>query len=286
MEAPVPASALIHSATLVSAGIFLLLRFSSLFEFSPQILYFVGLVGSITAFYGGISSMYQSDIKKILAYSTISHCGFLMVLVSFGVYEYVILYLYIHGFFKAVTFLSVGNIIRFTRNTQDFKRMGQFYKYLPFECLAIIVSLINLVGLPLSLGFYIKHLLFISIDSNNYYYYIILINCILGAVTGLFYSFKLIYYIFFDIKKSKKTIYLQSQKHNLNSIHYSNSSISGKFSIFFLILYSYIISFYLLYNYLSVNYIFSDFNTLDFKNLYLNFYSLNLGYLINLSLLN
>lgn len=286
MEAPVPASALIHSATLVSAGIFLLLRFNSLFEFSPQILYFVGVVGSITAFYGGISSMYQSDIKKILAYSTISHCGFLMVLVSFGVYEYVILYLYVHGFFKAVTFLSVGNIIRFTRNIQDFKRMGQFYKYLPFECLAIIVSLINLGGLPLSLGFYIKHLLFISMDSNNYYYYLIFINCILGAITGLFYSFKLIYYIFFDIKKSKKTVYLQAQKQNLNSIHYSNSSISGKFSIFFLTFYSYLISFYLLYNYLSINYIFSDLNTLDLKNLYLNFYSLNIGYLINLSFLN
>lgn len=286
MEAPVPASALIHSATLVSAGIFLLLRFNSLFEFSPQILYFVGVVGSVTAFYGGISSMYQSDIKKILAYSTISHCGFLMVLVSFGVYEYVILYLYVHGFFKAVTFLSVGNIIRFTRNIQDFKRMGQFYKYLPFECLAIIVSLINLGGLPLSLGFYIKHLLFISMDSNNYYYYLIFINCILGAITGLFYSFKLIYYIFFDIKKSKKTVYLQAQKQNLNSIHYSNSSISGKFSIFFLTFYSYLISFYLLYNYLSINYIFSDLNTLDLKNLYLNFYSLNIGYLINLSFLN
>ena len=286
MEAPVPASALIHSATLVSAGIFLLLRFNPLFEYSPQILYFVGLIGSITSFYGGVSSMYQSDIKKILAYSTISHCGFLMVLVSFGVYEYVILYLYVHGFFKAVTFLSVGNIIRFTRNIQDFKRMGQFYKYLPFECLAIIISLINLGGLPLSLGFYIKHLLFISLDHNNIYCYIIFINCILGAITGLFYSFKLIYYIFFDIKKSKKTIYLQSQKLNLNSIYYSNSSISGKFSIFFLTLYSYIMSFYLLYNYLSISYIFSDLNTLDFKSLYLNFFSLNIGYLINLSYLN
>lgn len=286
MEAPVPASALIHSATLVSAGIFLFLRFNTLFEYSPNILYIIGLFGSITSFYGGVSSMYQSDIKKILAYSTISHCGFLMVLVSFGVYEYVILYLYIHGFFKAVTFLSVGNIIRFTRNIQDFKRMGLFFKYLPFECLAIIVSLINLGGLPLSLGFYIKHLLFISMDLNNIYYYIIFINCTLGAITGLFYSFKLIYYIFFDIKKSKKTIYLQSQKKNLNSIYYSNSSIGGKISIFCLTIYSYIISFYLLYNYLSINYIFSDLNSLDQKLLYLNFFSLNIGYLINLSFLN
>ena len=72
--------------------------------------------------------MFQSDIKRVLAYSTISHCGFLMVLYSTGVIEYTILYLYVHGFFKAATFLSVGNIIRFSRNTQDFKRMGFFYK--------------------------------------------------------------------------------------------------------------------------------------------------------------
>lgn len=80
MEAPVPASALIHSATLVSAGIYLLLRFNFLFEMSSYAYYIVPLVGCITAFYGGFVSMYQSDVKKILAYSTISHCGFLMVL--------------------------------------------------------------------------------------------------------------------------------------------------------------------------------------------------------------
>jgi len=126
MEAPVPASALIHSATLVSAGVFVMLRLSFLFEYSIFAYYVVPFIGSFTAFFGGLCSVYQSDIKKILAYSTISHCGFLMVCYSTYITEYTILYLYIHGFFKASVFLCVGNIIRFSRNYQDFRRMGNF----------------------------------------------------------------------------------------------------------------------------------------------------------------
>ena len=96
MEAPVPASALIHSATLVSAGIYLLLRFTVLFEFSSFSFTIISIIGSLTAFYGGFTSMFQSDIKRVLAYSTISHCGFLMVIYSTGVIEYTILYLSQH----------------------------------------------------------------------------------------------------------------------------------------------------------------------------------------------
>jgi NADH:ubiquinone oxidoreductase subunit 5 (subunit L)/multisubunit Na+/H+ antiporter MnhA subunit len=126
MEAPVPASSLIHSATLVSAGIFLILRFFILFELSYFSYFFVIFFGSITAFLGGFVSLHQSDTKKILAYSTISHCGFLMVLSSSGLLEYTLLYLYIHGFFKAAVFMCVGNVNRFNKNIQDFKKMGYF----------------------------------------------------------------------------------------------------------------------------------------------------------------
>ena len=113
MEAPVPASSLIHSATLVSAGIFIFLRFNSLFELSIIYYYIVPLVGSLTALYGGACAAFQTDLKKILAYSTISHCGFLVVLCYCKIVEYTILYLYVHGFFKAAVFMCVGNIIRF-----------------------------------------------------------------------------------------------------------------------------------------------------------------------------
>lgn len=126
MEAPVPASALIHSATLVSAGVFLILRFYSVFELSYFSYYIISIIGAVTAFLGGFISMHQSDTKKILAYSTISHCGFLMVVASSGLLEYCVLYLYIHGFFKAAVFMCVGNVNRFNKGVQDFKKMGFF----------------------------------------------------------------------------------------------------------------------------------------------------------------
>ena len=246
MEAPVPASALIHSATLVSAGIFILLRFSYLFEYSLYAYYIIPIVGSFTAFFGGLCSAYQSDIKKILAYSTISHCGFLMICYSTYIAEYTILYLYIHGFFKAAVFLCVGNVIRFSRNCQDFRRMGFFFKYLPFECFASFLCLINLSGLPFTIGFYIKHLLLIGVYLNNFWLYFIFLNILGGAIFGLIYSYRLFYYVFFDIKKSKKIIYNQANRINLVSYYYTNTSFASNLAISGLIIVSYIISLYLL----------------------------------------
>jgi NADH:ubiquinone oxidoreductase subunit 5 (subunit L)/multisubunit Na+/H+ antiporter MnhA subunit len=245
MEAPVPASALIHSATLVSAGVFLLLKLTPLFECSAYIYYFLPIIGSFTAFIGGLSSAYQSDIKKILAYSTISHCGFLMVCYSTYIPEYTILYLYIHGFFKAAVFLCVGNVIRFSRNYQDFKKMGGFWKYLPFECYSSFICLMNLSGLPFSIGFYIKHLLLIGMYMNYYMLYFILINVFCAAVFGLFYSYRLFYYVFFDFKKAKKIIYLQANRKNLSSVYYSNTTLASNIAISLLIIVSYIISIYM-----------------------------------------
>jgi len=245
MEAPVPASALIHSATLVSAGVFLLLKLTPLFECSQYIYYCLPLIGSFTAFIGGLSSTYQSDIKKILAYSTISHCGFLMVCYSTYIPEYTILYLYIHGFFKAAVFLCVGNVIRFSRNYQDFKKMGGFWKYLPFECYSSFICLINLSGLPFSIGFYIKHLLLIGMNMNYMFLYFVTVNVFCAAVFGLFYSYRLFYYVFFDFKKSKKIIYLQANRKNLNSFYYSNSTLASNIAISLLIIVSYITSIYM-----------------------------------------
>lgn len=245
MEAPVPASALIHSATLVSAGVFLLLRLSPMFECSIYSYYVVPLVGSFTAFFGGLCSIYQSDIKKILAYSTISHCGFLMVCYSTYIPEYTVLYLYIHGFFKAAVFLCVGNIIRFSRNYQDFRRMGMFWKYLPFECFSAFVCLINLCGLPFTIGFYIKHLLLLGVNMDFKFLYFILLNILGGAVAGLVYSFRLFYFVFFDFKKAKKIIYTQASNKNLNSIYYTNTTLAANIAIFCLIVVAYLVCIYM-----------------------------------------
>lgn len=288
MEAPVPASALIHSATLVSAGIYLLLRFTVIFELSKSAISLIAVIGSLTAFYGGLVSMYQSDTKRILAYSTISHCGFLMVLYTTGVIEYVILYLYVHGFFKATVFLSVGNVIRFCKNNQDFKRMGLLYRYLPFDCFASFICLINLSGLPLTFGFYIKHLLFVGLYSNFILYNFVLVNCLLGALTGLFYSYRLFYNVFFDTKKAKKKQYLASSVKNkvLNSKFHSNTTLAASLSVLGLVVIAYIINIALIYVYTSKEYNFSEFSSYSVIISFTQHFMSTWSFLVNVSLIN
>jgi len=244
MEAPVPASALIHSATLVSAGLFLLLRFSNLFELSSTIFYLIPVFGSLTAFYGGVGAMFQSDGKKILAYSTISHCGFLMVSFTSFQPEFTLFYLYVHGFFKAGIFLCVGNIIRFSKNYQDFRKAGYLYKFLPFECFLIGSGLLNLGGLPLSLGFFMKHFFLVSINTYYFTFLFTLTFSILGAITGVFYSFRLYYYVFFDFKKSSKYVYMTASNSQLNSTNYSNTTVASNIAITGIFMLAYVLSFY------------------------------------------
>ena len=124
MEAPAPASALIHSATLVSSGIYLILRFTPFIELSYLGCNVLPVIGAVTAFYGGFVSAFQTDVKKILAYSTISHCGYMVLLSSTFLTDVVLVYLYVHGFFKALLFLTAGNIMRFFGGEQDFRYMG------------------------------------------------------------------------------------------------------------------------------------------------------------------
>lgn len=286
MEAPVPASSLIHSATLVSAGVYLILRFNFIFDCTHFCKLIVPVMGALTAAYGGVCAVAQSDIKKTLAYSTISHCGFLMVLCSTEMNEFVILYLYVHGFFKAGVFMCVGSVLRVTRGYQDTRRMGGLLKYLPFEYFCASVGLFNLAGLPFTFGFFIKHLLLISLGSYMYIYYFVVFNCLVGAFAGLFYSYRLMTYTFIDFKKANKILYLNSNRLNYNSNFYTNSSVAATLSIFCLFIFSYIITYfmfkYLLYN----NFVFSDFmNTTVLVHYYSILYSYN-GYLLNFSYIN
>lgn len=271
MEAPVPASALIHSATLVSAGVYLILRFYSFLELSFYFHLILPFIGSLTAFIGGVGAVFQTDLKKILAYSTISHCGFLIFLCNFGNFKYVLFYLFIHGFFKAASFLCVGNIIHFSKNYQDLRRMGFLYKYLPVEFFFLSFCLFNLSGLPFFFGFYIKNLLFISFDFfyiDQICFSLIFLSCL----TGLFYSYNIIFFSFFDFKKGRKEIYFINSSFDFNSKFYSNTTLASNISIFLLIIYSYVISFFLFYVIIldltdvSDFYIFFEKNSLFFFN--------------------
>jgi NADH-quinone oxidoreductase subunit L len=168
MEAPAPASSLIHSATLVSAGIYIILRFSHIIELSPIITNTIILVGSMTAFYGALIAGYQTDLKKILAYSTISHCGFMMVSAALKHVTLSLYYLFVHGCFKAAAFMCVGNIIHACNNVQDTRKIGNIYKTLPFEFYALLICLLTLSGYPLTYGYYTKHYVITILSSTSY----------------------------------------------------------------------------------------------------------------------
>ena len=286
MEAPVPASSLIHSATLVSAGVYMILRFNFIFDATTFSKFLIPVIGSLTAAYGGVAEDAQSDIKKTLAYSTISHCGFLMVLCATEMNEFTILYLYVHGFFKAGVFMCVGNVLRVTRGYQDTRRMGGLLKFLPFEYFCITVGLLNLAGLPFTFGFFIKHLLLINLGTHIYIYLFVVFNCLIGAFSGLFYSFKIINYTFADFKKGSVLLYNNSNRINYNSIFYTNSSVGSTLSIFFLFLVSYVMVFFLFSHFMAGNYIFSDYmNTTVLSNWFSTKNSFN-GFLLNFSYIN
>ena len=270
MEAPVPASSLIHSATLVSAGIYLILKF--------QILYFIAglesvifFIGSITACYGGLVAAAQTDMKKLLAYSTISHCGFIMATISLDNFLITIIYLYLHGLFKASTFFCAGSIIKHN-NTQDMRLMGMSVSH-TFDVISLIISVVNLGGLPFTFGYlykesFITHLSISSMWSVSFGF------CLIGLLSSVIYVYKLIYYSCFDFKKGQlQTITLNIQN---NATLYSKFFYSFTYSklISFLVIYFFSIFFFLIIKYFFLkNYIFFYFIPEVITNEYKYFYN-------------
>lgn len=212
MEAPVPASALIHSATLVSAGIYLMIRFAPVLLASNFLMLFV-FIAAFTAFYGSIISSFQTDLKKILAYSTISHCGFLMLSLTLNNSYITIFYLYGHGLFKSLSFMVVGNLIQFSNNYQDSRRMGGFiFKYI-YEFFFLIICLLNLSSFPFFLNFFSKHFLFSLLNLNSYVYTVSYVFIFLASYMGVFYSLKVLYFSFLSFNKGY---------YSVNNVGYSN----------------------------------------------------------------
>lgn len=256
MEAPVPASALIHSATLVSAGIYLLLRFTPIVTLnSLQSIAIV--IGSVTAAYGGIVSASQTDMKKLLAYSTISHCGFLFVTVGTQVYFGSIIYLFLHGLFKASTFFCAGSFIR-VAGSQDTRNMGALSRILPVDTIFLIICAFNLGGLPFSLGYLYKAMLISSTLSTKASIGVLGL-CAVGLLSSLVYVYRLVYYSAFDTAKEffPQFIYeLQQKQINVVS-HWSLTSVVQIIAVSIILVFTaYIYVFFLTY------FVYSDF-TLD-----------------------
>lgn len=213
MEAPVPASALIHSATLVSAGIYLVLRFSFCFLNSPALLQLFQLLTAATAFYGAAIAAFQTDVKKILAYSTISHCGMLMYSITLFRPEITLFYLFAHGFFKSLNFLCVGNFIQYANNYQDVSRMGGLSSAYRFESFFLFITVFNLSSAPLFFAFFSKHWLIESAAYSSPYSSVTSALLFAAAYCGFFYSAKLYNETVLSKKRAHRTVY------NTRSVH-------------------------------------------------------------------
>ena len=159
MEGPTPVSALIHAATMVTAGIFLLIRCSYLFEMSPSVLQFVAIIGSITALFGAYTGLFSHDIKKVIAFSTCSQLGYMMLACGLERYNGAFFHLVSHAFFKALLFLSAGAIIHAAFDEQDVRKYGGFRRYLPLTYACFFIGSVNLMGIPFLSGFYTKDLI-------------------------------------------------------------------------------------------------------------------------------
>lgn len=207
MEGPTPVSALPHPATMVTAGVFPILRSSVIFSHAPYISLLVACIGLITANISSLTGMLQYDIKRIIAFSTCSQLGFMIFAAGLGNYTFALFHLVNHAFFKALLFLCAGSVIHATGH-QDIRHMGALFKALPITYMAMVLASLSLIGFPFLSGFYSKDFLLESTFNifGNFSFVIFMISAI-ATVISSFYSFRLIFFVFFgDQASSIKTL--------------------------------------------------------------------------------
>ena len=198
MEGPTPVSALIHAATMVTAGVFLVARFSPVFEFSPDALTVVTYIGAATAFFAATVGLVQNDIKRVIAYSTCSQLGYMFVALGVGAYGGAIFHLFTHAFFKALLFLGAGSVIHAMHHEQDMRNMGGLLKKIPFTAAVMLIGTLAITGLPLLSGYYSKDLIIqaaYASDGGGAAFAFFL--TVVAALMTSFYSWRLIFLTFF-----------------------------------------------------------------------------------------
>ena len=197
MEGPTPISALIHAATMVTAGIFMVARMSPLFEMSETALNTVLIIGSCTAFFMGLLGLVNNDIKRVVAYSTLSQLGYMTVALGVSAYAGAVFHLMTHAFFKALLFLAAGSVIIGMHHEQDMRKMGNLRKYMPITYWTCLIGSLALIGFPGTSGFFSKDALIEAVSESHlpaarFAYY-----CVLsGVFITAFYSFRLVFMTF------------------------------------------------------------------------------------------
>jgi len=197
MEGPTPISALIHAATMVTAGIFMVARMSPLFELSETALSFVMIIGAITAFFMALIALVVYDIKRVVAYSTLSQLGYMTVALGASAYSAAIFHLMTHAFFKAVLFLGAGSVIIAMHHEQDMRKMGGLRKYLPITYLTVLIGALANAGFPPFAGFFSKDTIIGAVHaSHTPGAGIAYVAVLLGVFVGAVYSFRLVFFAF------------------------------------------------------------------------------------------
>lgn len=216
MEGPTPVSALIHAATMVTAGVFVLIRSSPLLEYSTSGLFLVSLIGGLTALFAGTVGLVQYDMKKVIAYSTCSQLGYMFFACGMSGYSVGLFHLFNHGFFKALLFLGAGSVIHALLDEQDMRKMGGLVKLLPLTYVVILVGSLSLTGFPFLTGFYSKEVIleiaFSKFSVSSFFIYWL---GVIAAFITSFYSIRLIYLVFFASPNSyAKSVSLSHESHS------------------------------------------------------------------------
>ncbi|MGQ3672694.1 NADH-quinone oxidoreductase subunit L [Xanthobacter sp. TB0136] len=197
MEGPTPVSALIHAATMVTAGVFMVARMSPIFELSPVALDVVMLVGATTCFFAATIALVQTDIKKVIAYSTCSQLGYMFAAMGAGAYSLGLFHLMTHGFFKALLFLCAGSVITAMHHEQDMRKMGGLFRKIPFTYAMMMIGTLAITGFPFTSGYYSKDAIIEStiVSANSFSLYGWIMTTLAVTLTS-FYSWRLVFLTF------------------------------------------------------------------------------------------
>ncbi|NOX16504.1 MAG: NADH-quinone oxidoreductase subunit L [Epsilonproteobacteria bacterium] len=202
MEGPTPVSALIHAATMVTAGVYLVIRASPLFSLIPEVGHIIATLGAFVAVFAASMALVNRDLKKIIAYSTLSQLGYMFVAAGLGAYWIALFHLMTHAFFKSLLFLGAGNIMHAMDDELDIKKMGGLFKIMPYTAILMAVASVALSGVYPFAGFFSKDMILASaFNGGNFYIWFALF---IGAGMTAFYSFRLIMLVFFGDKVYKK----------------------------------------------------------------------------------
>jgi NADH-quinone oxidoreductase subunit L len=228
MEGPTPISALIHAATMVTAGIFMVSRMSPLFELSETALSVVLVIGAITALFMGFLGIVQNDIKRVVAYSTLSQLGYMTVALGASAYSVAVFHLMTHAFFKALLFLAAGSVIMGMHHDQDIRNMGGLRKYMPITWITSLLGSLALIGTPFFSGFYSKDSIIEAVAESHiagsgFAYFAVVV----GVFVTAFYSFRMYFLVFHGKERWREGGHAADHGHAPAAAHVSHDDSHG-----------------------------------------------------------